>query len=203
MLPDVYFDTLHEAWDGQLVVCALGTNEDEWWRRTQDDTCFYMNAAMGFTPSFTLGLALAAPDQEIWLLNSDGGMAMNAGGLLTEASVQPGNVTHFVFDNHCYGSLMGHPIVNRDKTDYAAMARAAGIERVWTVDDPESCRQALEECRGLDAYGLIVAQIEWPSRREAFERVLQLGYEGPEMKYRFGRAMEKRLGRPVFDGRGC
>ena len=197
-----YFDTLHELWDGQIVVTALGTNLDEWWRRTGDDGCFYMNAAMGFASSFAIGLSLSVPDHEVWLLDSDGGVAMNAGGLLTEASTQPGNLTHFVFDNHCYGCLSSNKLVNADQTDYAAIGRAAGIANVHAVTDAAALREAEVASRGR--HGLVVADVEWDgSNADRFERQLELGYEGPEMKYRFGRAMERRTGRPVFGPRGC
>lgn len=199
-----YFDALHESWDGQIVVTALGTSEDEWWRRTRDDSCFYLNAAMGFASSFGIGLALAVPDQEVWIVDSDGGLAMNAGGMLTEASLQPGNVKHFVLNNRCYGCLGGQPLVNAQRSDYAAMAIAAGMETVRTVADAASCRAAIEETRGLSTHAFVVADVEWsPQTTEGFERSLELGYEGPEMKYRFGRAMERRTGRPVFGPRGC
>lgn len=204
MEPEEYFDGLRAAWTGQVVICALGTNGDAWWDRTQDDaTAFYMGAAMGFTSSFAIGMALTAPDQEFWLLDSDGGAAMNAGGLLTEASVQPGNLTHFIFNNRRYGCLGGQPLVNSERTDYGGLAKAAGIERVWTVEDTSALEDAIEGCRGLDKHGLVVANVPWPDREEAFEPVFALGYEGAEMKYRFGRGMESRLGRAVFDERGC
>lgn len=201
MTPDEYFDALHESWSGEIVVTALGTSVDEWWRRSLDDGCFYMNAAMGFASSFAIGLALSVPDHEVWVLDSDGGLAMNAGGMLTEASVQPPNLTHFVFDNHCYGCLSSNKLVNADRSDYAAMARAAGIQNVQAASDAAGLRAAVEACRGR--HGFVVADVEWDgSNADRFERQLELGYEGPEMKYRFGRAMERRIGRPVFDRRG-
>jgi sulfopyruvate decarboxylase subunit beta len=203
-----YFDTLDAHWNGQVVICALGTNGDEWWRRRSrkgaEDCSFYMNAAMGFASSFGLGVALAVPDREVWVLDSDGGLAMNACGLLTEASAQPGNLKHFVLDNGCYGCLGGNPLVNADRSDYAAMARGAGIANVHAVSDAASCREALQACRGLERHAFIVADIDWsPAERESFERPLELGCEGPELKYRFGRAMERLTGRRVFGPRGC
>jgi len=35
MQSEEYFQTLAALWDGQLVVCALGTNANEWWRLTR------------------------------------------------------------------------------------------------------------------------------------------------------------------------
>jgi len=35
-----------------------------------------------------------------------------------------------------------------------------------------------------------------------YQRAPPANYEGPEMKYRFGRAMEKKLGIKVFGPRG-
>ena len=51
-------------------------------------------------------------------------MPMIKAGLLTEAGQQPLNLKHFVVDNQCYQTVETMPMVNQDRADYAAMARA-------------------------------------------------------------------------------
>jgi hypothetical protein len=41
---------------------------------------------------------------------------MNLGGLLTEASLQPGNLKHFVLSNRCYQTLRGALFLRMDSS---------------------------------------------------------------------------------------
>jgi sulfopyruvate decarboxylase subunit beta len=87
-----------------------------------------MHGAMGFAASFALGLALSLPQVPVWLINADGSLCMNLGCLLTEASQAASNLKHFVVANGVYQTVGGLPMVNDGRTDYAAMARAAGFQ---------------------------------------------------------------------------
>src|SRR6202158_6325571 len=118
-----------------VVVCALGMAASEWWAVTQSEDSFYMHGGMGFAASFALGLAMAIPNTPVWVLNSDGSLAMNLGCLLTEAGQQPKNLKHFVVDNQSYQTVDTMPMVNQDNADYAAIARGAGIRQVATIDN--------------------------------------------------------------------
>jgi thiamine pyrophosphate-dependent acetolactate synthase large subunit-like protein len=202
MTNDEYFETLQAHWQGQLVVCALGTSANEWWRRTRSTACFYMHAAMGFTSSFALGLALSLPGEEIWLLNSDGGLAMNLGGLLTEASLQPGNLKHFVLSNRCYQTLRGAPLVNAERTDYVAVARGAGIANVQGVEEAAELATLLPTLAGTGRHALVIAEVAPMREAAGFEPPPPQPYEGPELKYRFGRHIEAKLGITVFGPAG-
>jgi sulfopyruvate decarboxylase subunit beta len=195
-----YFETLRKHWSGQLVVCALGVNSNEWWRLTTDPGSFHLHGGMGFASSFAIGLALSLPNEEIWLLNSDGGLCMNLGGLLTEAANQPPNLKHFVLSNRCYQSLLGAPLVNADKTDYAMIAIGAGIENVRHVRTVEDLGTALG---GLGSrHSLVIAEVE-PHRNDwKFEPPPPFPHEGAEAKLIFARHIEKRLGISIFGPRG-
>jgi len=195
-----YFRTLAQQWHGELVVCSLGTNANEWWKATRSPAAFYMHAAMGFASSFALGLALSVPQHPIWLLDSDGGLAMNMGGLLTEAAVQPGNLTHFVLSNRCYQSLRGAPLVNAEQTDYVAVAKGVGIARTWTADEGDLAG-LVGRLRRERRYALVVVEVE-PDRAGESAPVPPLPYEGAELKYRFGRHIEETLGIHIFGPRG-
>src|SRR6266567_7985144 len=117
-----------------IVVCALGMAANEWWAVTKSEDAFYMHGAMGFAASFALGLALSLPKAPIWLINADGSLCMNLGCLLTEASQAPKNLKHFVVDNQVYQTVGALPMVNQGRTDYAALAKAAGIARTRMID---------------------------------------------------------------------
>ncbi len=181
-----------------VVVCALGMAANEWWAVTRSDETFYMHGAMGFASSFALGIALTMPKTPVWVLNGDGSMCMNLGSLLTEASRQPDNLKHLVVANHCYQTVGGLPMAGRRETDYAAIARGAGIREAITVRSLDEMRQALPRILA-PGYLLTVLEVEC----ESIPIIPPpQPFEGAEMKYRFGRHMERRFGVSVFGPQG-
>lgn len=182
-----------------IVVCALGMAANEWWAATKSEDSFYMHGAMGFAASFALGLALALPRTPVWVLNADGSLCMNLGCLLTEAGQSPRNLKHFVIDNRVYQTVDAMPMVNQHGADYVGIARAAGIARARSIDNLADLSQALPEIVAEPGPSFTVLRVEPES---GFLRTPPMTYEGPEMKYRFGRALERRLGITVFGPQG-
>ena len=182
-----------------VAVCALGMAANEWWAATKCEDTFYMHGAMGFAASFALGLALTIPEQTVWLINSDGSLCMNLGCLLTESQQAPSNLRHFVVDNGVYQTVGGLPMVNQARTDYAGMALAAGFPNARTIDTSEELTRSIQSIATMPGPSLTVLRVE---PEGTFLGTPPMTYEGPEMKYRFGRAMEKKLGIKVFGPQG-
>jgi sulfopyruvate decarboxylase subunit beta len=198
MTHDEYFSVLKETWQDELVVCALGTTANAWWSATRNDRTFYMHAAMGFASSFGMGLALGLSSARVWVLDSDGGLAMNLGGLLTMASVRPANLTHVVLNNHGYQTLGGTSLVNSGRTDYAGVAEAAGMDNVTRATTSSMLQDAVVKAREKHHYALVVADVAPAPTSQRFEESPRLPFEGAEMKYRFGREIERSCGVQVF-----
>jgi sulfopyruvate decarboxylase subunit beta len=93
----------------------------------------YMPSAMGQAPTFGLGLALAHPERGVIVLNGDGCMLMNLGCLVTLAG-QPAPLHLLILDNGIYEVTGGQPTAGSGRTDFAGLARAAGIPRVYSFD---------------------------------------------------------------------
>jgi sulfopyruvate decarboxylase subunit beta len=182
-----------------IVVCALGMAANEWWAVTQSEDSFYMHGGMGFAASFALGLAVAVPHVPVWVLNSDGSLSMNLGCLLTEAGQQPTNLKHFVVDNQSYQTVDTMPMVNQDNADYALIAKGAGIRQVATIADLADLEKQAPAIAAAPGPYFIRLRVE---SEPDYQRAPPATYEGPEMKYRFGRALEKKYGIKVFGPRG-
>ena len=182
-----------------IVVCALGMAANEWWAVTKSEDSFYMHGGMGFAASFALGLATALPRVPVWVLNSDGSLSMNLGCLLTEAGQQPANLKHFVVDNQSYQTVDTMPMVNQDNADYAAIAKGRGIRQVATIDNLADLEKSMPGIVAAPGPYFIRLRVE---SEPDYQRAPPATYEGPEMKYRFGRALEKKLGIKVFGPRG-
>jgi thiamine pyrophosphate-dependent acetolactate synthase large subunit-like protein len=77
-----------------------------------------------------MGLALAQPELGVIVFNGDGCTLMSLGNLVTLAH-HPANVFVLILDNGHYEVTGGQPHAGAETVDYAAIARGAGISRVY------------------------------------------------------------------------
>jgi thiamine pyrophosphate-dependent acetolactate synthase large subunit-like protein len=132
--------TQHEALEvlaahrtAQIVVTTM-SSAGIWPRLSDSPLDFhYIPSAMGHAPALGLGLALAHPERGVLVFNGDGCMLMSLGSLVTLAS-HPANVYLVILDNGIYEVTGGQPIAGAGHTDFAGLARAAGIRRVYAFD---------------------------------------------------------------------
>jgi thiamine pyrophosphate-dependent acetolactate synthase large subunit-like protein len=104
----------------------------------------YLPSAMGHGPSLGLGLALAQPQRGVVVVNGEGSMLMSLGSLVTLAS-HPANVYLLILDNGLYEVTGGQVTAGTGHTDFAGLARAAGIRRVYTFDTQASWQAGATE----------------------------------------------------------
>jgi sulfopyruvate decarboxylase subunit beta len=90
-------------------------------------------------------------------------------------------------------------MVNQNGSDYAAIARGAGIAQAIRIDNLSDLDKKMPEI--ITAHGPYFVHLRVEAEPD-YQRTPPATYEGPEMKYRFGRAMEKKLGVKVFGPRG-
>jgi sulfopyruvate decarboxylase subunit beta len=116
---------------GQRVVISTMASVTSWHKLSNQSLDFaYMPSAMGHGPELGLGLALAQPEHGCIVLNGDGSMLMNLGSLVTLAQ-NPAPVYLIVIDNGMYEITGGQAIAGAGRTDFAILARGAGISRVY------------------------------------------------------------------------
>lgn len=138
--------TLHEAMEilaahrGQRIVVATMSSAGVWPSLSDTPLDFiYIPSAMGQGPSLGLGLALAQPERGVIVLNGDGCTLMNLGCLVTLAH-HPAKVYLLIIDNGLYEVTGGQPTAGAGHTDFAGLARASGIQRVYTFDSADAWR---------------------------------------------------------------
>jgi len=117
----------------------------------------YIPSSMGQAPALGLGLALAQPGCGVVVVNGDGCMLMNLGSLVTLAN-HPANVYLIILDNGLYEVTGGQPTAGTGHVDFAAMARAAGIYRIYAFDAIDDWRAAAAEV--LAGSGPVVAWLK-------------------------------------------
>jgi sulfopyruvate decarboxylase subunit beta len=121
---------------------------------------FYLQHAMGLASSMGLGIALSKPDRQVVVLDGDGSVLMNLGGLTTLARYRPRNLLHIVFDNESLLSVGGFPTATSAGADLAGIAAAAGVPRTSTVATIGAFTSAVDLALAARDLTTIVAKVE-------------------------------------------
>jgi sulfopyruvate decarboxylase subunit beta len=119
---------------GDKIVVTTMSSAGIWPQLSDSPLDFaYIPSAMGHAPGIGLGLALAQPGRGVIVINGDGCMVMNLGSLVTLAQ-NPANVYLLILDNGLYEVTGGQQVPGGGRTDFALIARGAGIGRVYACD---------------------------------------------------------------------
>jgi sulfopyruvate decarboxylase subunit beta len=121
---------------------------------------FYLLHAMGLASSMGLGIALSRPELKVVVLDGDGSVLMNLGGLTTLARYSPPNLIHVIFDNESLLSVGGFPTATATGSDLAAIATGAGIRNVCMADQVESLRSSFQAAHEANELSVIVAKVD-------------------------------------------
>jgi sulfopyruvate decarboxylase subunit beta len=144
----------------RVVVTIMGAVAAELQSIGHRPNFFYLQHAMGLASSMGLGLALARPMLQVIVLDGDGSVLMNLGGLTTLARYRPPNLLHVVFDNESLLSVGGFPTATSTGSDLAAIAAAAGVPRTGTVRTIEAFAGAVEDALLARDLTTLVAKVE-------------------------------------------
>ena len=188
---------LYPELDDKLVVTIMGACAQELYDLGHKDNFFYLQHAMGLASSIGLGLAIHLPKERIVVLDGDGSLLMNLGTLATMARYRPGNLIHIVFDNGSLLSTGGFDShTTSGKTDLAAIAKGAGLERVAAVDSVMDFGDAVIEAFNSGHLSVIVAKVAAIGPNH-YGMELHL----PENAFRFKRFINQRKQTPAIRDR--
>lgn len=131
---------------GNRIVVTTMSAVGEWPKLCDSPLDFhYLPSSMGQGVSLGLGLALAKPGQGVVVITGDGGLLMNLGCLVTLANHDV-PVSVIVIDNGLYEVTGGQPVAGAGRTDFAGIAKAAGIR---TTESFETAENWANECEGF------------------------------------------------------
>jgi thiamine pyrophosphate-dependent acetolactate synthase large subunit-like protein len=189
------FRILHDRLKTELVVTSAGNTSELWWEISQEtERVFYLEASMSMASLLAAGIAYGNPRKTVVAFSGDGAFNMNPGMLFVERELDLPNLKHFLVSNRCYGSTNELDMPFSHAVDYDALARAAGISRVYSISTLEGLQQQLGEILDVAGHTFTILHVE-PLGRHAHSPPL----DGPEIKFRFGRYLERNGGRPIFD----
>lgn len=188
------FECLRAAADlltDQLVVTNNGGASTEWAAVGRPDS-HLQGKTLGLCSSIGLGLALALPRRTVIVFDGDGSLLMNLSTLPTIARHGPPTFVHVVFDNGVYEASGGTPTQTRSDragADLGALARAAGIREVHTVDAVADFATSFEAALAGGGPTFIHARVE-----AIREKVPPVAVDEIENKYRLIRYIERTEG---------
>jgi sulfopyruvate decarboxylase subunit beta len=175
---------IHDDLAQCAVVTIMGAVAVELYSLGHRPNFFYLEHAMGLASSMGLGIALAQPRRKVVVVDGDGSVLMNLGGLTTLARYAPPNLAHIVFDNESLLSVGGFPTATSTGSDLAAIARGAGIADAKMVRELDDFTAAAREAIATDGLACIVAKVD-QSGPASFHMDLHL----LENRFEFARAL--------------
>jgi sulfopyruvate decarboxylase subunit beta len=189
------FRVLHDRLKTELIVTSAGNTSELWWEISREtERVFYLEASMSLASLFAAGIAMGNPEKTVVAFSGDGAFNMNPGMLFVERQLDLPNLKHFMVSNRVYGSTNDLTMPFSHSIDYVGMARAAGLSRVYSIASVQDLERQLDEIVKVAGHTFTVLQVE-PLGRHAVSPPL----DGPEVKFRFGRYLERNGGRPIFD----
>ena len=175
-----------DAVGDEIIVAGIGNAGFDLFSAGDRPTNFYMLGSMGMAIPIGLGLALAQPERPVVVMEGEGSVLMNLGGLATVGREAPENLTIIIWDNGQWQLTGGQPVATERTCDLAAVGVACGIGSSAAPPNEDDFDAAVR--RAIDSPGphLIVAKIDdapAPGRH----------HDDPvEIKLRFMRALGAR-----------
>ena len=142
-------DALHVLADvrrDQVVVTTMSAAR-EWICQSNHPLDFhYVPSTMGGGFSLGLGIALAQPERDVFVLNGDGCLLMNLGSLVTVAVSKGQNFTGIVIDNGNFETTGGQKLVTTNSPiQLADLARAARFASVCEFESLPSWKDGVAD----------------------------------------------------------
>lgn len=126
---------------------------------------FLTVGSMGHASQIALGIALAAPDREVYCLDGDGALIMHLGGLSTIGSSGCANFKHIVINNGAHDSVGGQPTVGFE-IDIPAIAAACCYRTVLTACTKEQIIDAIVKLESTEGPALLEIKVNKGSRKD-------------------------------------
>jgi sulfopyruvate decarboxylase subunit beta len=185
---------IYPALEDCAVVTIMGAVAAELYSLGHRANFFYLEHAMGLASSIGLGIALAQPDRKVVVIDGDGSVLMNLGGLTTIARSHPKNLVQLIFDNETLLSVGGgapggyrwFTTATSSGTDLAAIASAAGFPRAQLVRELGAFEEAALNAIQGDELSCVVAKVEAEMPKSFLMDIHML-----ENRFEFPRALQQ------------
>jgi len=173
LLPQLPIKTIYDVTEGKAIVVAdvgqhqMWAAQLYWFNEPYQFITSGGMGTMGFSLPAAIGVKMARPEREVWVIIGDGSMQMNMQELAT--AVQEGvEIKIALINNFCLGMVRQIQDLFFEKNfvatplsgpKWSKIAEAYGIHSI-TVTTPEQVRPAVEEARRVKGPVLIDFQVD-------------------------------------------
>ena len=193
------FKFLTDRMRDEIIVTSAGNCSELWWELTHEsERVFYLEASMSLASLFAAGIAMGSRHRNVVAFSGDGAFCMNPGMLMVERQMNLPNLTHFLVSNRVYGATSNAGLPNFEDNDYPAIARGMGLERVFEFRSVEALEREFPALTAANAPGHTFVVLEVEPFSDDEQKLEQPPFDGPELKYRFGRHVENLTGCEIF-----
>lgn len=109
-----------------IVVSTTGFTSRELSAISDRDRNFYMVGAMGCASAVALGLAIARPQNRVFVLDGDGANLMRMGTLTTIGKIKPKNLVHVLLNNNSHESTGNQALSSISNLSFSAISKICG-----------------------------------------------------------------------------
>lgn len=173
LLPQLPIKTIHDVTRGQAIVVADVGQHQMWAAQLYwyDEPNTFITSGgmgtMGFALPASIGVKLARPDKDVWVVIGDGGMQMNVQELATAVQERV-DIKIALINNFCLGMVRQLQDLFYEKNfvatpltgpDWVKLGEAYGIPS-FRAATPEEVRPVVEKAREVKGPVLIEFQVE-------------------------------------------
>lgn len=181
-------EAIYEELQNQIVVTIMGAAAQELYDLGHCEQFFYLQHAMGLASSIGLGIAMNRLEEKVVVLDGDGSVLMNMGGLATLGRYRPRNFIHMIFDNGSLLSTGGFDShTTGGTTDLATIAEGAGCPNVRRAQTIYEFVEAAADAFDADEMFTIVSKVEAVGPDH-----FGMDFALPENAFRFQKALRER-----------
>ena len=117
---------------------------------------------------------------------------------MVERQMNLPNLTHILVSNRVYGATSNAALPNFRDNDYPAIARSMGLERIFEFRDIDVLDRDFAGVMAGNKSGHTFVVLEVEPFSSAEQKLEQPPFDGPELKFRFGRYIERRSDCDIF-----
>jgi len=152
---------LNDFRDLDVVVVTTMGSVGPWSKISQSELDFHSaGSAMGHAADFAMGIAIAQPQRQVWVLNGDGSMLMSLGTMVTICQTPPSNFVLFVLQNDTFEVTGNQPIPGAGQLSMVKLAEGAGFKQVYEFDCPDDLAVRLPALLAISGPTFVNLRIE-------------------------------------------
>jgi phosphonopyruvate decarboxylase len=159
---ELILDTLR---GDEAIVATTGKTGRELFTIADRPNHIYVVGGMGTASAIGFGIAHAAPQQPVVVLDGDGAALMKMGNMATIGFYQPANLLQIVLDNEVHDSTGGQRTVS-STVRFAEIAAGANYRHAHVADRPDDIRASLRALRDQPGPSLLHIKIRPGSPKE-------------------------------------